>query len=89
MLNMTFDFSHIIDRADFYQQFVAQSHLSMPFGANLDALWDALTGGIILPAHITLKHLAYHPHRDVFSAIVEVLVEAECALQGELILEQN
>ena len=56
MLEMRFDFSTIASRAEFYRCFAEQSGVGAHFGANLDALWDALTGEMALPARIVLCH---------------------------------
>ncbi|MFU9137350.1 barstar family protein [Erwinia tasmaniensis] len=84
MKSVSFDFRTIADMNDFYRQFAAKFALQEGFGANLDALWDALTGSIGLPVRITLHHLAAHPHAARFDAAVAVMREAQVALEGEL-----
>lgn len=83
------DFRTVKDTGDFYQQFARAFDLEMEFGANLDALWDALTGMIALPARITLRHLQQHEEPAQFSRIIAVMREAEAALDGLLALRIN
>ncbi|QKJ87174.1 Ribonuclease inhibitor [Paramixta manurensis] len=84
MLNITLDFRHIANVDDFYRQLAEQARWRAGFGANLDALWDALTGDLALPARIRLKHWRQHPHPEQFTALVGVLREAEEELDGAL-----
>ncbi|MBP2171476.1 ribonuclease inhibitor [Erwinia toletana] len=84
MLNVTLDFRHIRNTADFYRQFAARCQLSTTFGANLDALWDSVTGEMALPARIRLRHLSQHADSAQFAAIIATLQQAEEALAGEL-----
>ena len=87
MLTITLDFRHIADIEQFYRQFARQTPWSgVDFGANLDALWDTLTGGMPLPARIDLLHLSQHPHAQRFAGIVATLREAEIELDGDLTL---
>lgn len=84
MNNVCFDFREIPDEAEFYRQFAAKFAIEMAFGANLDALWDALTGMIALPARVTLCHLRNHADGGRFRAILAVLQEAAIASAGDL-----
>jgi len=83
MNQIHFDFRHIADEKAFYRQFADKFAIEMAFGANLDALWDALTGMIELPARVTLYHLNSHKDKARFQAILKVLQEAEIATAGE------
>jgi len=49
MAKVDFDFEQIQDVSVFYYEFVHKLALSEEFGANLDALWDVVTGHISLP----------------------------------------
>lgn len=89
MKRVTIDFRTVKDTGDFYQLFARSFGLEMEFGANLDALWDALTGMIALPARITLRHLQQHQDPAQFSRIIEVMREAEAALNGLLAVRIN
>lgn len=89
MLNVTFDFDNIADRAEFYRQFAKKCQISEHFGANLDALWDMLTGEMALPATIQLKHLRRHADAMQFAAIIATLQEAEEELEGALRVEMD
>lgn len=46
MNKVKFDFNHIADLPAFYRQFSHEFSLDSEFGNNLDALWDAVTGGL-------------------------------------------
>jgi len=89
MLTISLDFRYIADRAEFYRQFAEQCQLSEGFGANLDALWDAVTGELALPVRIELKYLHQHAHRAQFAAIIATLEEAATELNGALKLMQD
>lgn len=86
MNTISFDFDQIADVPDFYRQFTHKFAIEMEFGANLDALWDALTGMIELPAHVTFRHLAQHKDAQQFGGIIAVLREAEAELNGKFSL---
>lgn len=86
MLEMRFDFSTIASHAEFYRCFAEQSGVGAHFGANLDALWDALTGEMALPARIVLCHAPAPDRCGELAAIFALLEEAQRALQGELAL---
>ncbi|MBE5251577.1 MAG: barstar family protein [Enterobacterales bacterium endosymbiont of Blomia tropicalis] len=82
MLILTFDFCQLADRDAFYHQLAQQSHCPFPFGNNLDALWDWLTGGMALPAEIHLHHI--DKQRDALVPVLALLEEAAQSLKGEL-----
>ncbi|WP_158781484.1 barstar family protein [Pantoea sp. BAV 3049] len=86
MKMVSFDFHTIANVDEFYRQFVVKFAIEMQFGANLDALWDALTGMIDLPARITLRHLAEHKDAAQFDAIIAVMREAEEETAGNFSL---
>ncbi|AUX72708.1 barstar family protein [Erwinia pyrifoliae] len=76
MQRVSFDLQRVEDCADFYRQFAIAFNLNF-FGANQDALWDMLTGGVPLPLRITLRHLQGHPQQAELERIVAVMKEAE------------
>lgn len=79
---VSFDLAQVRDAEDFYQRFAQKLLADQPFGANLDALWDVLTGGVALPLRVTLRHLAGHPAADELRRIVTVMQEAEQETDG-------
>ncbi|WP_428946149.1 barstar family protein [Pantoea sp. FN060301] len=79
---VTIDFRETGNIKDFYAQFARHFAIEGEFGANLDALWDALTGMIALPARITLRHLHDHEDPAQFADAILVMREAETALDG-------
>ncbi|MDN5679692.1 MAG: barstar family protein [Ewingella sp.] len=83
MNKVVFDFNHIPDLPAFYSEFSRQFGLSESFGANLDALWDEVTGGITLPVEIDFAHLNASRKRR-FGALILLFEEAEEELDGEL-----
>lgn len=83
MNKVVFDFNHIPDLATFYGEFARQFELSESFGANLDALWDEVTGGITLPVEIDFTNLSAGQKRR-FGALILLFEEAEEELDGEL-----
>lgn len=83
MKQVIFDFKTLVDRDAFYQDFALQFQLDDNFGDNLDALWDALVGGIELPVSIVFKHLPHHS-RD-FQPLVEVMQEAQNELGKDVL----
>lgn len=86
MNRVSFDFSKIVDVDDFYRQFSLKLSIDIPFGANLDALWDALTGMVTLPLCITFHHLAQHADAAQFDPVISVMREAELELAGKFSL---
>lgn len=83
---VSFDFDHIADVAEFYRQFSNKFAIEMEFGNNLDALWDALTGMIDLPARVTFRHLTAHADAQQFDGVIAVMREAEDASEGKFSL---
>ncbi|GLR09315.1 hypothetical protein GCM10007905_20350 [Mixta theicola] len=88
MLEMHFDFLAIRSCEDFYRCFIEQSGIAGESGANLDTLWDMLTGELRLPARAWLYHLPSVPQRGDLAAIIELLEEAVRELQGEFIVQR-
>lgn len=83
MKQVIFNFKTLADRDAFYHEFTQQFQLDDKFGDNLDALWDALVGGIELPVSIVFKHLPHHS-RD-FQPLVELMQEAQRELGKEVL----
>lgn len=83
MNKVVFDFDHIPNLVTFYSEFARQFALNEHFGANLDALWDEVTGGIKLPVEIEFAHLNASRKRR-FGALILLFEEAEEELDGEL-----
>lgn len=83
MNKVSFDFNHIPDLPAFYREFARQFGLTDSFGANLDALWDEVTGGIALPVEIDFINLNANRKRR-FGALILLFEEAEEELEGAL-----
>ncbi|MFI8417984.1 barstar family protein [Serratia sp. NPDC078593] len=83
MEKVEFDFSQILDLPAFYRDFAAKFSLGNEFGANLDALWDVVTGDIGLPVEIEFINLDNRRKRR-FGAIILLFEEAEEELEGRL-----
>lgn len=83
MKKVVFDFNHIPDLAAFYVDFARQFSLGEQFGANLDALWDEVTGSIALPVEVDFINLNAGRKRR-FGALVLLFEEAEEELEGAL-----
>ncbi len=83
MKKVSFDFNHIPDLPAFYGEFARKFELTDEFGANLDALWDEVTGGIALPVEIDFLNLNASRKRR-FGALILLFEEAEEELEGEL-----
>ncbi len=86
MRMVSFDFNDIADVPAFYRQFEKKFALKVAFGANLDALWDAVTGMIALPVCVTLLHFEQHPERQRFAAVIDVMQQAEDETAGQFSL---
>lgn len=84
MLTIDIDFATLRDRAAFYQALNAQSGAPAAAGANLDALWDWLTGGMSLPATLCLIHADQAAQQAEFAPVLALLEEAAQLLEGEL-----
>ena len=72
------DFSHCKYWSEIYD--VLKNELELPdwFGNNLDALWDAVTGIMYIPAEISIiKKVANDDLQDEVDNIIAVLQEAE------------
>ncbi|OAT26101.1 barstar family protein [Proteus myxofaciens] len=84
MKQITFDFKTLTDRDAFYRQFALKFHLFDDFGANLDALWDVLTGEIELPVTIIFKHFPHHS--DAFQPLMDIMREAQRQLGDDMLI---
>ena len=83
MAKVEFDFEQIQDVPTFYRDFAHKFALDEGFGANLDALWDVVTGDISLPVEIEFLNLNARSKRR-FGAIILLFEEAEEELEGNL-----
>ncbi|WMT14251.1 barstar family protein [Serratia fonticola] len=83
MGKIEFDFNQIADLPAFYRHFAERFALGEGFGANLDALWDVVTGDISLPVEIEFLNLNARSKRR-FGAIILLFEEAEEELEGNL-----
>lgn len=84
------DFSACTTLGEVYA--VIQKELELPewFGANLDALWDALVGIMYTPAQITVGKTVKNPDLlDDIARIIEVMHKAEEKYREITILEKN
>ncbi len=88
MLTIVFDFRTIHHEAQFYRYLATKSHCPADFGSNLDALWDWLTGGMALPAHLALNHLPAASDPSM-QRILPVLTAAAAELPGLLTLSYD
>lgn len=88
MLEMHFDFLAIRSGEEFFRCFTEQSGIVGEVGANLDALWDMLTGELRLPARVWLYHLPSVQQRGELAAIIELLEAAAQQLQGDFIVQR-
>lgn len=85
MAKVEFDFEQIQDVPAFYREFAHQFALGEEFGANLDALWDVVTGDINLPVEIEFIHLSLSARRKrCFGAIILLFKEAKEELDSSL-----
>ncbi|MBS0970456.1 hypothetical protein CYR40_00670 [Chimaeribacter arupi] len=83
MGKVVFDFNQIPDLPRFYGEFAREFALGDGFGANLDALWDVVTGRLGLPVEIEFVNLNARKKRR-FGALVLLFEEAEEELEGGL-----
>ncbi|MBE8597963.1 barstar family protein [Xenorhabdus sp. BG5] len=88
MKKVEFDFNQLPDLNAFYDEFKQRFDLGDDFGANLDALWDAVTGYIQLPVEINFIHVTPQK-RTRFAALILLFEEAEDELEGELRFNVN
>lgn len=87
MLTINIDFTTLADRQALYQTLIEQSGGDAAFGCNLDALWDWLTGGMALPARISLLGAENAETRTEFAPVIALLREAAQMLEGRLVLD--
>ena len=88
MKEVILDGAQIATLAELHAQLAEQLELPDLYGANLDALWDALTGGISLP--LTIRWVNYMVCRNSLGVdaerVLELLKEAEQELAGLLVI---
>ena len=84
MLQIHLDLTALASRQALYSSLLAQSNGPASFGHNLDALWDWLTAGMVLPALIIVHGVVQSGHSPEFSPVLALLREAEQTLHGQL-----
>lgn len=86
MKQVKFDFERIGTVDDFYV--VAARELGLPdhFGKNLDALWDSLTGDIVLPVSIQFVNLSM-AQLETFEKLIGLFEEAAEELGDDFTFE--
>lgn len=78
-----FDFDVIVDQAHFFRQFSERFALTDRTIADLDSLWDAITGPQMpLPLGIEFVNLGSGQRRR-YGALILLFDEAEEELEGE------
>lgn len=78
-----FDFDVIVDQAHFFRQFTERFALTDLTIADLDSLWDAITGPQMpLPLEIEFVNLGSGQRRR-YGALILLFDEAEEELDGE------
>ncbi len=84
MKQVRFDFERIGSMEDFYT--VARRELELPehFGANLDALWDCLTGDISLPVSVQFVHLSMN-QLETFEKLIQLLEDVAAELGDDFL----
>ncbi|NFP90979.1 barstar family protein [Clostridium sporogenes] len=91
-MNIIIDGSKINDKNQFHEYIKEIMELPEYYGENLDALWDCITGWIILPVKIEWTNYAVSKERlgDYVDKILETFKEAEEELGEDfkLILEE-
>lgn len=78
---VTIDFSEIPDYESFYK--VLKEKLPLPdfFGDNLDALYDAVSGGLAMPLHLRFTNFGFD-EQIRFSSLMKALEVAEKETEG-------
>lgn len=86
MRKVQFDFERIGTMSDFYT--VAERELELPndFGKNLDALWDSITGYVILPLEIQFVNLSLG-QLETFEKLIGLMEEAVTTLGADFAFE--
>lgn len=83
MKKVIFDFNQLKDLPMFHRYFAQQFDLDDSYGANLDALWDVVTGAIELPVTIEFINLDARSKRR-FASFILLFEEAEEEMGGNL-----
>ncbi len=81
-MNCELDLSRCTDKAELYAAVREQLSLPRWCGENLDALWDALTGLLPLPAHIVAHRAAAAGMEEQVEKIITLLLEAALETDG-------
>ncbi len=76
MKTIYIDFTDIGDDEDFYAQLKEKITLPDHFGDNLDALSDAVTGGLEMPLHIEFVNMTVD-QLETFEDLLTALEDAE------------
>ena len=76
MKEVYIDFSEIGDYEDFYTQLKEKLTLPDYFGDNLDALFDSITGDVVLPLHIEFVNMSVD-QLETFEDLLTTLEDAE------------
>ncbi len=74
------DFANIGDYEAFYEQLKSKVELPEYFGDNLDALYDAITGGLAMPLHIEFVNMSVD-QLESFEDLLTTLEDAEDELE--------
>ncbi|WP_020616508.1 barstar family protein [Paenibacillus daejeonensis] len=88
MKEVILDGADMTTLADLHTQLAERLELPDHYGANLDALWDALTGGIALPLIIRWVNFGASRNRlgNDAERVLDLLREAEQELAGLLVI---
>lgn len=79
MNQVIFDFERIGSIVDFYA--IAKRAFNLPehFGQNLDALWDCITGDMVLPQTVRFINMSL-PQLETFEALIRLFEDAAASL---------
>ena len=83
MKTLTFDFSQINTKKDFFNEFKLKNELSETFSSNYDALYDVLTGELELPMEIHFQNFTLEK-LEKFEDLIATLEDAESELEDQL-----
>ncbi len=75
MKEIYIDFTNIGDYEDFYTELKSKLDLPEYFGNNLDALFDSITGYVVLPLHLEFVNMSV----DQLETFEDLLVTLEDA----------
>ncbi|RQO38058.1 barnase inhibitor [Chryseobacterium sp. KBW03] len=76
MKTVYIDFTDIGDYEDFYTQLKEKIQLPEPFGDNLDALFDSITGDVEMPLHLEFVNMTVD-QLEIFEDLLTTLEDAE------------